>query len=91
MSTQEVNSSDRKYSNFTFTIITIVNLIKRNHYSQLAGHKAIKELRSMAVAALKVTKVWPIEKYARFIADSQQSVLPQKESRKGGTWQASRI
>jgi len=39
--------------------------------------------------AVKVSKVWPVEKYARFVTDSQQAVLLQKDARKGGAWQVS--
>ena len=38
--------------------------------------------------AVKVSKVWPVEKYARFVTDSQQAVLLQKDARKGA-WQVS--
>ena len=43
----------------------------------------------MAVS-LKVTKVWPVEKYARFVSEAQQTVLPQKEAKKEGLWQVRR-
>lgn len=42
-------------------------------------------------SSLKVTKVWPLEKYARFIPEEHGQVLPQKEStqKKAGNWKVS--
>jgi len=40
--------------------------------------------------AVKVSKVWPVEKYARFISDPQQTVSLQRDAKKGGgVWQVS--
>ena len=41
--------------------------------------------------SLRVTKVWPLEKYARFIPEEQGQVLPQKDSsqKKAGNWKVS--
>jgi len=38
--------------------------------------------------AVKMSKVWPVEKYARFISDPQQTVSLQRDAKKGGgVWQ----
>lgn len=44
-------------------------------------------------SSLKVTKVWPLEKYARFIPEEHGQVLPQKDSsqKKAGNWKVSLI
>lgn len=40
--------------------------------------------------AVKMSKVWPVEKYARFISDPQQTVSLQRDAKKGGgVWQVS--
>ena len=48
-------------------------------------------LFAVVAMAVKVSKVWPVEKYARFISDSQQAVLLQRDVKKGGggVWQVS--
>jgi len=48
------------------------------------------ELRLHSTMAVKVSKVWPVEKYARFISDPQQTVSLQRDAKKGGgVWQVS--
>lgn len=38
-------------------------------------------------SAVTVTKVWPLDKYARFIPEQHHQVLPQRDStKKGGSW-----
>ena len=60
---------------------------------QFRGHVWSKAMAtSNPPSSLKVTQVWPLEKYARFIpVEEQGQALPQKESiqKKAGNWKVS--
>ena len=48
--------------------------------------------KAMATSSLKVTRVWPLEKYARFMpVEDRGQVLPQQDSaqKKAGNWKVS--